>query len=307
MSNTQPIKNLKELEVIIAGKIGQPEITCLKHILSKINNPKNQLKHEFTLLFETQYNSLFDSLAKENLDFLFYKGQSPIIYHRDKKTIIGNFEEFKKFIILNYSYIELTPLKEFKSQALAEYKDHLKRESFKYAYFDFGINSIEYSGKLDRVVFELFHEICPKTVTNFLQLCQGGTRNSQGKHLSYKDSAIFRIVPNGYIQGGDLKIPGNSSIYNGQFEDESYEVKHDTAGLIGMVKSANKPHSNESQFYITLNPLRYFDNKFVVFGRVISGFSTIEKISSTETYLQRPKYNIEVKKCGEFNADMYDD
>jgi len=59
--------------------------------------------------------------------------------------------------------------------------------------------------KLDRVVFELFYNQCPKTCDNFLALCKG-TKNSYGEHLSYQNAIFNRVVKSGYIQGGDLNF-----------------------------------------------------------------------------------------------------
>ena len=56
-----------------------------------------------------------------------------------------------------------------------------------------------------RLLFELYSEICPKTCENFKCLCTGekGTLDS-GLKLSYADTPIHRIVPNGWIQGGGM-------------------------------------------------------------------------------------------------------
>jgi len=76
-----------------------------------------------------------------------------------------------------------------------------------------------------------------------------------------------------YIQGGDLHKNGAkqaASVYEGEFADESFHVKHTEVGLIGMCKRKGYSHSNEYQFYVTTAaPLTFLDNKYVVFGRVI--------------------------------------
>ena len=51
--------------------------------------------------------------------------------------------------------------------------------------------------------------------------------------------------------------------------------------MIGMV-SGNERHSNTTQFYITVNPMSYFNGKQVVFGRVISGFDCIKLINQLQ-------------------------
>ena len=60
---------------------------------------------------------------------------------------------------------------------------------------------------------------------------------------------------------------GARSIFDGEFPDESFEVKHCVDGLLGMCKSDDKKHSSECQFYVTLNsPLSYLDGKSCIFG-----------------------------------------
>jgi len=68
-----------------------------------------------------------------------------------------------------------------------------------------------------------------------------------------------------------------------------------------MVKKSGRNHSNESQFYITLNKLQTFDKNFVAFGRVIEGYNVLLNIQELETYLQRPNKLIKIVKCGEYS------
>lgn len=73
----------------------------------------------------------------------------------------------------------------------------------------------------------------------------------------------------GRVQPDKGKETG-ASIYGGEFEDESFHVKHTEIGLLGMCKRNGLKHTNESQFYVTMSaPLTFLDNKNVIFGRVI--------------------------------------
>jgi len=62
----------------------------------------------------------------------------------------------------------------------------------------------------EKIIIELFNNICPKTSRNFLELCKGKTKNKMGESLSYEGTLINRIVKDGYIQAGDLKRIGVS-------------------------------------------------------------------------------------------------
>ena len=56
---------------------------------------------------------------------------------------------------------------------------------------------------IGRLVFELYKDLCPKTCANFVALCTGEKGKSpNGTRLSYVNSIIHRVVPNGWVQGG---------------------------------------------------------------------------------------------------------
>ena len=79
------------------------------------------------------------------------------------------------------------------------------------------------------------------------------------------------------------------SSYGGEFADESFQIKHSEAGLIGMCKRGGVPHSNECQFYVTLGaPLSFLDNQTVIFGRIVEGFRVFKLIEKSETINEFP-------------------
>ena len=109
--------------------------------------------------------------------------------------------------------------------------------------------SVSFSGMEQTVMFELFHDIAPRTCANFLALCDGHQR-SDGEHLSYQGTDIHRIVKGMYIQMGKI-VPNKSpelgcNMYGGEFEDESFQVKHTDIGMLGMCKRNGLKHTNES-------------------------------------------------------------
>ena len=96
------------------------------------------------------------------------------------------------------------------------------------------------------VIFELFSDICPKTVDNFLSLCDG-FKNAGSEEIGYKSSEVHRIVNGMYVQLGRIKHDiGFANKFNAEFEDESFCVKHTEIGLLGMCKRSGLKHSNES-------------------------------------------------------------
>lgn len=79
------------------------------------------------------------------------------------------------------------------------------------------------------------------------------------------------------------------SIYDGEFADESYNVKHEEQGLLGMCKRSGVPHTNECQFYVTTGaPLTFLDGQTVIFGRVIEGFRVFKLIEKMDCINEKP-------------------
>ena len=290
--------------LVILGRIDCPKLThcraLISNILDKISS-KNMKTH-FVICFETQFESLRNYLLKQNLGFIDYQ-DSPIIYIQEasgKKNIIGSLNEFQKYVIKTFNYHDTLRTQDFEEETKKTLKNFLDTNGNKYVYFNFNIEDEENSPK-NMVVLELFNKDLPLTSENFYKLCTG-CKNEEGTSLSYKGSLVHRISKNSFIQSGDIRIDGAKSIYGENFNDENYNIKHDSHGILGMVKKGNRKHTNECQFYITLCPLKSFDGILVAFGRVIQGYDVIEKISEMETYLQRPVKQVSIKECGEFTV-----
>ena len=143
--------------------------------------------------------------------------------------------------------------------------------------------------------------MAPKTVDNFINLCLG--YQTEGKtEIGYVGSEVHRIVKGMFVQAGRINTKNSNegtSIYSGEFEDESFQVKHTEIGLLGMCKRNGQKHTNESQFYITTGaPLTFLDGNNVVFGRVISGMRAIKVIEKMETLNERPNDVVKICSAG---------
>lgn len=107
------------------------------------------------------------------------------------------------------------------------------------------------------------------------------------------------VVKDFVIQGGDPTGTGRGgeSIFGGKFEDElNRELKHTGAGILSMANSG--PNTNGSQFFITLAPTPWLDGKHAIFGRISSGMSTIQKISSVQVEKDdKPSCNVTIKRA----------
>ena len=160
--------------------------------------------------------------------------------------------------------------------------------------------------KYGKVVIELFTDVCPIACENFQKLCTGEAGVSEnGTQLNFIGSPIHRIVQGGWIQGGDIVDgTGSNSLAaigtNNKVRDESFSVDFGcpSGGIVGM--STSSPHSNGSQFFITLGPADWMNGKFVGVGRVIQGFDVLKKIEAAPSVNQKPSQMIYVETCGNY-------
>ncbi|KAG0541852.1 hypothetical protein BDA96_02G052900 [Sorghum bicolor] len=162
----------------------------------------------------------------------------------------------------------------------------------------------------ERITFELFANVVPKTAENFRALCTGerGLGASTQKPLYYKGTNIHRIVKGFVAQGGDFSRGdgrGGESIYGGKFPDENFRLLHDQAGVLSMANSG--PDSNGSQFFITFKALPHLDGKHVVFGKVVSGLDLLKKLEAVGGESGNPSRQVKIVDCGEVsNTDSQD-
>merc|ERR1712167_340631 len=77
----------------------------------------------------------------------------------------------------------------------------------------------------------------------------------------------------GMAQGGKTD---SRCIYGSKFRDENYTLKHDGRGTVSMANSG--PHSNCSEFFIAAEECPSLNGKHVVFGKVLTGMETVDKI-----------------------------
>ena len=116
------------------------------------------------------------------------------------------------------------------------------------------------------IVFELFADTAPKTVSNFVYLTTGGYYNGLTFH---------RREPGFVIQGGDPS--GNGSGGPGyEFEDELTDNLTYDRGIVAMANRG--PNTNGSQFFVMLGstPL---PKAYTIFGRVTEGMDVVDKIA----------------------------
>jgi peptidyl-prolyl cis-trans isomerase A (cyclophilin A) len=134
---------------------------------------------------------------------------------------------------------------------------------------------------------KLFDADVPNTVANFTGLADGSKewtdpRSGKKTNARYFDDTIFHRVIDGFmIQGGDPLGQGTGGPGYTFADEFTPKLRHDRAGLLSMANRG--PHTNGGQFFITLAPTPWLDNKHSIFGEIVSGMDVVRKIGSTAT------------------------
>jgi peptidylprolyl isomerase len=133
------------------------------------------------------------------------------------------------------------------------------------------------------IIIRLEYQKTPMTVANFVGLAEGNLSNQalSGGKAYFNGSLFHRVVPKHVIQAGIPKTEGRFQGPGYQFPNEIHPtLSHNKAGMVGMANSG--PHTNGSQFYITLSDRSYLDGDYTVFGQVISGMKVIYTIRQND-------------------------
>ena len=140
------------------------------------------------------------------------------------------------------------------------------------------------------MTLELYPEIAPITVENFVKLAKEG----------FYDGLIFHRVIEGFmIQGGDpdgTGCGGPGYSIKGEFARNGVknDLKH-TRGVISMARSQN-PNSAGSQFFIMHEDAPHLDGQYAAFGKMTDGFDTLDEIAETDTdRMDRPRNEQKIK------------
>ncbi len=135
----------------------------------------------------------------------------------------------------------------------------------------------------DVIKAELYPEIAPNTVNNFISLINKGFYDGVGFH---------RVIKNFMLQGGDPDGNGTGGpgySIKGEFSSNGFQndLKH-TAGVLSMARTMF-PDSAGSQFFIMHKDAPHLDGEYAAFGKVIEGMDVVNKIAEVATdYSDKP-------------------
>ena len=137
---------------------------------------------------------------------------------------------------------------------------------------------------------ELYPEVAPNTVNNFVTLINSGY---------YNGICFHRVISGFMIQGGDPKGTGTGGpgySIKGEFTTNGFknDLKH-TRGVLSMARTM-MPNSAGSQFFIMHEDAPYLDGQYAAFGKVIEGIEVVDDIANTKTdYMDRPYEDVIMK------------
>ncbi|HBD74363.1 MAG TPA: peptidylprolyl isomerase [Acholeplasmataceae bacterium] len=127
------------------------------------------------------------------------------------------------------------------------------------------------------MTLELYEDIVPKTVANFLKLV---------KEKFYDGLTFHRVISGFMIQGGcpeGTGMGGPGYHIEGEFKSNGFDnpIKHER-GVISMARSMN-PNSAGSQFFIMHQNAPHLDGQYAAFGKVVEGLDVVDRIASVQT------------------------
>ena len=124
----------------------------------------------------------------------------------------------------------------------------------------------------DRMIAELYPDVAPNTVNNFIALVNSGF---------YDGLTFHRVIPGFMIQGGCPQGPGTGDpgySIRGEFSANGFknDLVH-TRGVLSMARAMN-PDSAGSQFFIMVDDAPHLDGQYAAFGKVVEGMETADAI-----------------------------
>ena len=142
-----------------------------------------------------------------------------------------------------------------------------------------------------KMTVELYPDVAPNTVKNFVSLCNKGF---------YNGTIFHRVIPGFMIQGGDPLGRGTGGpgyCIRGEFSANGFknDLKH-SAGVLSMARTM-APNSAGSQFFIMHEDAPHLDGQYAAFGKVFEGMDVVDAIANTRRdFNDKPRVEQKMKK-----------
>ncbi|XP_076466137.1 putative inactive peptidyl-prolyl cis-trans isomerase-like 6 [Babylonia areolata] len=278
----------------LTGDVSFMRARCCAEDIYQANPEKLEKPVEVPML-QFEWDTFLNEKRRELRGEMWHYNENSVAFVDGE--VKGGPADFIAWARREYNFEEFRPLPLSVVLTQDRHSEYISSRQHPFVYMDIVIGDKD----VGRLVIELFSNLLPKTCTNFAALCTGekGVCEETGIRLTYVGSLIHRLVPGGWIQGGDIERGhgnGGTSIYGRVFEDETFAIRHDKRGIVGMANCGR--HTNQSQFYIILQPTPWMDGKYVAFGQLVNGGETLQKIEEVNTINERPSVDVCIKACG---------
>ncbi|XP_061716159.1 uncharacterized protein LOC133524268 [Cydia pomonella] len=206
-----------------------------------------------------------------------------VVFLNDK--IVGGEKELKEFIEKKYTYhLSLN----YYYESVKQFSNFIKGSGRPTVFMHISINEKH----IGTMIFMLYADVVPYTCENFLRLCKA----TKG---GYSGTPVHRIVKDGWIQCGGFGLKGTN------LDCENFIVPPDKRGVLCMA-NAGRHVDCSTQFFVLLQPSPWMLHKYVAFGQLIDGDTTLRKIENVETWYESPKQDINIYQAGILNIDCQD-
>lgn len=151
---------------------------------------------------------------------------------------------------------------------------------------------VRISTSMGDMVAELWNDVAPGHVANFLEL---------GRDGFYDGLSFHRIIPGFVVQGGCPRGDGTGGRPDGAHLKAEFNDREHHPGTLSMARSQH-PDSAGTQFFVCLTRehCRHLDGKYTAFGQVVEGMDVVEALGAVATDGQdRPKTRVELRSVRE--------
>lgn len=276
--------------IVVAGQAFSEKYQRCRHAVETVKAWRQEFVYETKGFLPTEYQQFLTAELKSlGVQKIHPEAVVGILVENGRKTYLGGQNEILDWLEHGYGYKrDYRDEPNYEELANQEFEHYCRSSGRQFCEIYLARDGTE----LGKLVIELMTDVCPKTSDNFIELLSGTGK----KRYCYKDCPIHRVVKGGYIQTGDVVDGSGAGDPGFLFPDESFAVKHDQPGIVAMA-NLGEPHTNATQFYITLAPVPWLDGKKVAFGRVIEGMEVLAEVERSELSNERPYPEVMITKC----------
>lgn len=166
-------------KLTVAGRMDDANFHKCASMAKQLAEGEYDVQVEVLEFFETQWEEFLRKISSQNKGQFYEHKVSPLVYINDC-DYVGDSETFIRFALLKFQICAKGSQEDYEKLASATIKDRINHSATsKYAQITFDVQ-----GTQTQVVFELFHQIAPRTCDNFWGLCKQ-FKNKEGEMIGY--------------------------------------------------------------------------------------------------------------------------